>query len=532
VKLVGRLLGKEIYSYDPGFDCTEEDLHRLLSNFRRIEMLRMISQCSLRLFNNDNRLEISGVPITNDILLDLAAATIKHSTDAASSDPSDELFLLSVKMCHKLVDKHLALQTTNPEEILMLFAYRQFSYQEKNFNAFARNYYLYKHLWKTIPSAKDIDVLSEIEKIVGVSFEKCLTFAYAALGNGDGHFWPYTSEVLAELGNHLNLDMSGTDFATWLSWRSGTYSDVLACEDLLTPFATYPILETKTKPRSDLGEVYIVISHQLLHNKITSGMYYALADAFRKEGERNSFREKFGYVFQAYVGQLLSYHFKKWKVIPEIRYRKGGKVQQDTVDWFLLKEDRLLMIEVKQSSIFLEAKVTAKMEAISRDLRTTLAKAATQLQTTMRDIQSRQYPELAQFNGVKHLESMIVLNDPLYNANTIGKQLIQGQVPSVDFNIHIINISDLEILLSNQIEKESLYDMIEYKSLTAPKQDFKEYTITMFPEGNVGVPFLIPYFDELFGNRRRGQARQHNIYNSARVKKIIQFLFSSCAYID
>jgi len=24
----------------------------------------------------------------------------------------------------------------------------------------------------------------------------------------------------------------------------------------------------------------------------------------------------------------------------------------------------------------------------------------------------------------------------------------------------------------------------------------------------------------------------HNIYNSARVKKIIQFLFSSCPYID
>jgi len=30
----------------------------------------------------------------------------------------------------------------------------------------------------------------------------------------------------------------------------------------------------------------------------------------------------------------------------------------------------------------------------------------------------------------------------------------------------------------------------------------------------------------------RLKRRMHNIYNSARVKKIIQFLFSSCPYID
>jgi len=502
MNLIGKFYGKNIYLYDPGIDYTEEDLRKLLSQFKRIEILRKISQCSVKLFNNKTRLEISGVLITNDVLLDLAKATIQYSSDTISVVIPEEAFIHLIKMCHKIYDKHLGPETTDPEEVIMALAYRQFIFQEKNFNLFARNYYLYKHLWKSVDNAKDFDILAEINSIIGVPLETCLAFTYSVLGNKNGYFWPsiYNTDTLNKFGKKLHHSISKEDFMNWLQWCSGDYDDILSVNQPINPFVLYPILNTRTKPQPDLEEVYIVISHQLLHNKVTSGLYYALMEKFNRGTQDNPFKERFGYVFQKYVGKLLSYYFKTWEVIPEIKYKKEHNVQQDTVDWFLLKQDRLLMIEVKQSSLFLKAKTTSKIDDISNDLTSTIVKAARQLQTSRKDIISKRYDELALFKDAKCIESMIVVNDPLYNANNIVKNLLKKNIPEIDFNIHIININDLEIMLSNQVESESFFDILADKSIKFPDYDFKEYNVMMFPPNDKAeITFLMPYFDEIFG---------------------------------
>ena len=202
-------------------------------------------------------------------------------------------------------------------------------------------------------------------------------------------------------------------------------------------------------------------------------MYFHLIDRFRKGNKRNKFKELFGYVFQEYVGELLHFYFHNWDVIPEIKYKKGKGKFQDSADWFVTKDDKLIIIEVKQSSIFLKSKQNPSMDVITSDLRKTVIKAVKQLSVTERDIKEKKYPELKIFENIDSFLKLIVINDPLFNANFLVKTILKKEVEDITFQI--ININDFETILSSQSHAESLFDVLYFKSLEDNEMDFNEY---------------------------------------------------------
>jgi len=413
---------------------------------------------------------------------------------------SEKDFSFLIRMCHKLIEKDFGHQTNNSNEILMLFGYRQFVFQELNLNLLSRNHYIYSKLWYETKEAKDLDVLEEIKKIIGVEYKAVIIFAYALLGNQDGYFWPYNEEQLSLIKEKFKLNVKPKDHLSFIKWCSGDYEKIVNETKLENPFILYPIIETKTKPRDDLGEVYLMASHQLLHNKITYGLYYILIDKFNMGSSKNIFKEKFGYVFQKYIGVLLDYYFSTWKIIPEIKYKISKHNLQDSADWFLLKNDKLILFEVKQSSIFIKAKESAKVADIKKDLRKTLVKAVSQLNKSEKDIKSGKYRELDKFSRVKYFIKMVVVNDPMYFGNTVIKDLIKEELDEANkqSNFHIINVNDFEVLLDSQKETESLFDILNYKEIEFPKMDFKEFIIKMYPSGSGKVKFLDDYYENCF----------------------------------
>ncbi len=88
------------------------------------------------------------------------------------------------------------------------------------------------------------------------------------------------------------------------------------------------------------------------------------------------------------------------------------------------------------------------------------------------------------------------MNDPIYNANFIVKSLMKNEVDNLNFQI--ININEFETLLSNQINSESLFDMLYFKGIKHNEMDFKEYIIEMFPDAQKRVEFLEPIWDSFF----------------------------------
>ncbi|MGD0078105.1 MAG: hypothetical protein ABSB91_05705 [Sedimentisphaerales bacterium] len=305
------------------------------------------------------------------------------------------------------------------------------------------------------------------------------------------------------------LSFSAEFHKIFTKWCSGTYDSILGQNNLLPPFVRYPIIETKATPLAGKGEVFLVLSQHLLHDKLTSGLYFYLIDRFNEGNNKNKFKEIFGYVFQEYIGELLRSYFDTWKVIPEIKYKKEGRKIQDSVDWFIKKDDKLIMIEVKQSSIFLKAKQNPSIQEIISDLKKTVIRAIEQLNTTEEDIRSNKYPELCEFNNIKSFVKLIVVNDPLYNANYLVKKIMSKEV--ADLKFQVINISEFEILLSNQKQSESLFDILYYKAVEDNEMDFNEYFIKIFPGEHHNIDFLMPIWKRFIAPFSQNKEKPNNM---------------------
>ena len=399
-------------------------------------------------------------------------------------------------MCYKLFDSNFTESPKNSQEILTLIAYKQFVFQEKAFNNFARNYYIFTDLWYRLPSAQHIDVLKEIEFEIGIPYENALFFAYALAGNKSGHFWIYDEEKINEFNAKIEITFQLDSHEKFVKWCSGDYETILKEKHLLPPFVIHPIIETKTKPTKKDGEVFMIASPHYIHDKVTYGLYFTLIDRFNKGGCNNKFKELFGIVFQEYVGELIKFYFKTWEIIPEIKYKKGKHNFQDSIDWFILKDDKLIMIEVKQSSLFLKSKYNPSIKGIKSDLKKTIIEGVKQLEVSEKDIKSQKYLDLQKFNNVTSFVKLVVVNDPIYNANFIVKTLMKDEVDNLNFQV--ININEFETLLSNQNEAESLFDTLYFKGIKYNEMDFKEFIIAMFPDSQKRVEFLEPIWDRFF----------------------------------
>jgi len=498
MELLGTFLGKQLYLYDSNIECTESDFRKFVSQFNRLETLRVIGSISVQLFNSHNNIsKLGDVPVRQDILCDFAFKVIKYCDDTSKTEMSKVQLELAIRMCHKLFDATFEqAQSKDGIEILTRIAYRQFIFQQKNFNIFARNYYLYTDLWGRVASARSIDIAYEIENEIGVPYDYALLFAYALAGNKHGHFWIYTEKEISGINEKTGLSLTVNSHKKFVRWCSGTYDEIIYQKTQLPPFVRYPIVETKSKPLTHKGEVYVIVSQQFLHDKLTSGLYYYLIDRFNKGDKKNKFKEVFGHVFQEYVGELLRYYFSSWKVVSEIRYKKASKQFQDSVDWFVVKNDKLIMIEVKQSSIFLKSKQDPTTDEIISDLRKTIIHAVTQLNITKADIKEKKYPELHNFNNINDFVMLIVVNDPLFNANFIVKNLVNDEINDLTFQV--ININDFETLLSSQKTSESLFDILYYKAIEHNEMDFNEYICSIFPDARSDIDFLIPTWDRFF----------------------------------
>lgn len=498
MKLVGTLHDKQLYVYDPNIKCSEDDFKQFVSQFSRIETLRQICSISSQLFLEGKSIyKIGEVPVREDLLYDFAYRIIKHCDDKTERQMNDGEVELAFKMCYVLNDAELITKKRrNAFEILTMISYRQFHYQQHNYNNFARNYYIYTNLWYRLPISQSIDILSEVKSEIGMPYEYAILFAYALAGNKNGHFWIYDEKIIEELKNSTGLNLSVDDHSKFVDWCSGDYDGILNQNNQLPPFVRYPIIETKSKPVENNDEVFLIASQQLLHDKLTSGLYFYLMDRFNKGKGKNKFKEIFGLVFQEYVGEILRYYFTAWEIIPEIKYKKMKKNTQDSVDWFLIKDDKLIMIEVKQSSIFINSKYNPSIGGIKSDLRQTVMHGVKQLKTSERDIKSKKYQKLHRFRNVKSFMKLIVVNDPLFNANYIVKNLFKDEISDLSFQI--ININDFETLLSSQSASESLFDILDYKTLNYNEMDFNEYIYRMFPDAKSNIEFLEPIFEGFF----------------------------------
>jgi len=491
----GSFLGKEIYVSNSTVDCDLDGLENYLKCFNRLVLLRQLAVLSKQLFDNNSMQYQVDVSFNDYVVNDAVYYTIKYASDLVDRKMNQDELTYILKCCHKLRDDP-SFFFDDSLATLLQYAYRQFMYQDRIFNQLARSYFIFSQLWQTIDEAKDLNIMDEIEKSLGLTYNEMLFFSIALFSNSDGYCFQYTEEDIKGFDLGRGVSISVESHKKFLDWCSLDFN-LFCSEDntIQSPLMVHPIIDTQLKPPHCDKNVYIVGSYYHLALKCTAGIFYLLSDRFNQGGGSNQFKVKYGYVFEAYIGQYLQHYFKTWTVSEEIEY---GKQNIKTVDWIIFKNDQCILFEVKQSSITLKSKQIPNLDTIASDLKKNLVKAAKQLHRTKEAICSQNYPELKFLDRCTQFQHVIVTADPLHFANFIGKKLILAEFSEPISDFHIMSVYDFEYLVANQAAKENLFALLKDKQKNYREMDFKEFTLQKYPKGNVELDFLFASYNDLF----------------------------------
>jgi hypothetical protein len=226
-----------------------------------------------------------------------------------------------------------------------------------------------------------------------------------------------------------------------------------------------------------------------------------LLDHHRLDEKRNAFKSAFGYVFQEYVGTLLREAFGPERVLSEWKYGPPSH-QVDTPDWILLDSDRAVIIEVKQSSVFMDSKQWGRLDQVRDDIRKTIAKGARQLAVFELDVM-RGTAGLEKIAHIDTFERVLVIYDKISFANSIIRNEIMAVNQDLGPNsvhVHVIPIEDFEYLLGHCWES-SLFNLLWSKRVGIDEQDAMDFTDWMghylAPIGKHANPFLSAVFNSI-----------------------------------
>jgi hypothetical protein len=495
IEYKGTLVGKRIFTHTETKKCRFEKLIKEYSQFDKINLLREFSDFSTELFKTKGKhINISGIPITIDFINYCILLSIKYCTGSITTiSQSDINFLFKISL--PWYDNELNFDKDNPHEFLIKLAYRQFVYQESE-TIITRSIYIYNFLWEQKYNSS-FNIKDAFLKMYGITYDKFLFYGMALSGSKDSYF--YTNAYRQNFSQRIAIDFQDDDFEKFISIVSINENDFVNYKgSLLNPIFKYPILTTNFYPPNSKEPVCLILSKACLYNKLVYGVYYDLLEKNIKENGKNDFKTIFGLVFQEYIGVLLKAHFKKWRVTPEIYYQKD-KNRVATVDWFVQRGCNLILIEVKQSSIYLSAKNEGNIDELKKGIEQNIIKAINQLEKTEKDILSKKYQELRQFDKIKNIQKLIVVFDPLYFGNLIVNFLFDDIL--INKKTHIINLESFESLLEVQKKSENLFYVLESKmNMETINMDFTEFLYNKYKYYHSSNKFLLKHFNKMLND--------------------------------
>jgi len=287
-------------------------------------------------------------------------------------------------------------------------------------------------------------------------------FLSLALGHGYvsadgliGHNIPALGDVLGadKVGRFLSL-ISASPHAFRQSLRPYATSDRLLAKYEYNPLWAYPIIDTGLDHPTHR---YLIPSMGDLLFRCTEGVYYSAMAHYRGQGTaENLFSEKFGYLFEEYIGCLLEYVGKSNHRLGQVRREfaygdKRGK-EARSADWLLLNEREVTQVECKKFHTSNKFRLGIS-DGSEDDFEATLKRLAghvAKLAKKAADIAAGRVPDIrAPSDGIV---SVVLTLDEMYFVDSRLKQRIAAlamqcsQYMSEDFRFHVLGATDFEIL--------------------------------------------------------------------------------------
>ena len=495
----GQLSGK-IICQSPIKRADDSELESFFSAFNFMELSFEISKLAKKAYPADLELpDINGTAYNDDILCRALELAVKYASKDGGKIPNEQNLVDILQYAAGEAEKYQLQGMTiatppqicsaDAETVAMRVAYTQF--YEHPYNLIARYWYLFNHLWHKDRSSS-IFPLDDIKELIGISYKELI--AYGMWLSEKVFTCGLNAEEKKEMALVLKCAYTDGGFENFLNYFSCNQSDWSFSGNPPT-YDLKPLVKADQKC-PELDEiVYFIPAKNKLMSRITSGLYFDLCDKYKGADKKNPFKQEFGEVFEKYVGEILKYSLSSYVVSPEIVYREG-KNEVKSVDFFVKKDEKLILIEVKQSSLFAGSKVSGLELELLDDLKKTVLKAAKQINKSKKIIVEKSDSSFASYFNCKNIIGLIVVNDPLYNANDICRKIISSEGMDLD-NVYMINVSDLEDFLALQMSDQSFWDALSEKKTDFEHFDFKEYLHQKYDYSKLEHHFLEKYYKEV-----------------------------------
>lgn len=261
---------------------------------------------------------------------------------------------------------------------------------------------LLRVLWPTVKGGQGITPTNDIATIHSMEYLDVIKYGLLFSGRAQmvphrrGTIEPYTDKEIASFPPKAARFFDKEKQAQFLNKMSADVDKFrsLANQQIpsdqydkyrFNPLVRYPIIRIARKH----GDArFYVPCIRLLYGRTTEGLYYDLSDYYQTHCEdTQKFRSAFGYVFQEYVGHLMKKALHPDQVLEEWQYHRNGKLV-DTPDWIYIEGNRAVIVEVKQSALFLETKKFGDLANLRADLQKNVGKAVKQLNQFDLDMKS------------------------------------------------------------------------------------------------------------------------------------------------
>ncbi len=316
--------------------------------------------------------------------------------------------------------------------MMTAFLYEQGHYQDTPLHDVARTLLLLRDTAILAPEIPDRDWT----EVLGVDLEQWLIIIFAlatATKGGGGHFDPTSPE--RDAWHKLNPDLSPHLVDVVLQQLVTNPQEFREktrfAPDVADHLRRFAYNQLNSTPLIDFGDDLLVAPQYLLILRcmLVENIFYRATQKWKL------FPEELGYRVEAYTGRQLEYA-EFTDIQPEITY---GRDNKKSVDWLVVHDGTLLLIECKAAKQTLDVKAGG-LGALDY-LESRVGKARGQIGKSLRLINDGQ-EEFASYEGLDSI-GLIVTAEPVHMANE--STFIEG-LPETGCPTLVVSLRELEIL--------------------------------------------------------------------------------------
>jgi len=506
------IVGKDIIAYTSksGKIYSPDDIGMYLKKFKLYDALILIGELSHRIFRTPERLIfIKHIPISDSVLAYLSMRLIENSNDYRSKNMTVDNLLTAIDMFFGLLDP-IEKDSDNAQGCLIRFGLSQFDYNREASHLLPRTLIIYGDLWNTAVNANQVDINAAIQSFSGLTLQEILLLSIFFSGTRSKQGCFCLDENILNYPDVAKIYFNIKKQESFVNWISCSYSDFRSeLKENKPPSIEYekfrfnplnrkPVIVPDRNINPGSPQVYITPIPTLIYEKSTRGIYFSLADYFRS-GKHNPFLDAFGYVFQEYVGLLLKKAIGEDNVKQEWKY--GSKrTPKDTPDWFVIQNGVAVLIEVKKSGLYLEAKQWGETEKIRKDVERNIGRGVNQMWEFEHDVKNGLCSVPDWFNSIEITERVVVTYDRSYFLNSFLRDEVRLRYPSIskEYHWHTIAVEELEYFLG--ITGKSFIEALTEKRLDVEgdSMDFGDYYSRKYSKDDCRNSYLDSIYSKFF----------------------------------